>query len=241
MNKETTIAIKGIAILLMLFLHLFNGDNSYSLHNMFYIDDKPLSLILTRAANPVHFFLILGGYGLYCNYIKGQDNNRYKRIYKLFRNYWIVLFFGVVCAYAFKGIRFWDRSIFDIFVNVTALHTTWNGTCWFLFPYALLSVSYPIIFRFFGKFKSWQILIVAYLLYYMATFCRSIYSEMVLTNNVNPLFTYSQLFVLYFEMSFPFIIGAILKRERIVERIKGLKFYYNKNLICFLLLLILVI
>ena len=60
MSKEESTILKGIAILLMLFLHLFNKATLPEMcHPMIYIGDTPLVHILTRATNPVDFFVIL--------------------------------------------------------------------------------------------------------------------------------------------------------------------------------------
>ena len=57
--------MKGIAILLMLFYHLFNQMRYVDLCDcLIYIGDAPAVYILSRAANPVAFFLVLGGYGM---------------------------------------------------------------------------------------------------------------------------------------------------------------------------------
>lgn len=58
MSREDSTILKGIAILMMLFLHLFNhlGDTT-PLYNIIYINDIPLVHWLTRACNPVHLQL----------------------------------------------------------------------------------------------------------------------------------------------------------------------------------------
>ena len=38
--------------------------------------------MLSRAAGPVEFYLILGGYGLYCLYEQRRDKNHYRRVWK---------------------------------------------------------------------------------------------------------------------------------------------------------------
>lgn len=58
MTKNETQIIKGLAILLMIFLHLFNHNTS-QLENLYspiiYIGSIPLVEILSRASNPVAF------------------------------------------------------------------------------------------------------------------------------------------------------------------------------------------
>ena len=65
-SKEQSTIIKSVAISMMLFLHLFNGQHTDLCTNLFYVGDVPLALWLTRACNPVSFFLLLSGYGLAC-------------------------------------------------------------------------------------------------------------------------------------------------------------------------------
>lgn len=70
MSKEYTNYIKGIAILLMVCLHIFQSGDVSQLGYLFSIGDKPLLTYITRMCNPVPFFLILSGYGLYAVYGK---------------------------------------------------------------------------------------------------------------------------------------------------------------------------
>ena len=103
----------------------------------FTIGDVPFVHLLTRACNPVSFFLILGGYGMYIVYRKG-DQNRYTRILKLYIHYWVIL-----AIFLLVGFISWGRtpgSFLTILSNATGFQATYNGEIWFLLPYALLSV-----------------------------------------------------------------------------------------------------
>ena len=91
MSKEVSIMLKGIAILLMLFLHLFNNlDNAMVCNNLLMIDGVPLTYILTRAAGPVPFYIILSGYGMYLIEHKRKYDVVLK-LKKLYLHYWISL------------------------------------------------------------------------------------------------------------------------------------------------------
>lgn len=71
MSKEYTSYLKGIAILMMLFLHLFHHlEWDTSLICLLHIGNIPLVYYIARMCNPVPFFLILSGYGLYAVYSK---------------------------------------------------------------------------------------------------------------------------------------------------------------------------
>lgn len=57
MTKQETQIMKGVAILLMIFLHLFNQMSNVELCRSFiYIGDIPFVYWLSAAANPVAFF-----------------------------------------------------------------------------------------------------------------------------------------------------------------------------------------
>lgn len=104
MTKQQTNIIKGVAILMMIFYHLFNrvGAEYHGLcHPLLYIGERPLVNIIANACHPVAFFLILSGYGL--SYVwENKGNNlrqQGRRILKLYISYWIVMaiFVGMGC------------------------------------------------------------------------------------------------------------------------------------------------
>lgn len=79
MTKQETQIMKGVAILLMMFLHLFNQLSNVELCKSFiYIGDIPFVYWLSAAANPVAFFLILSGYGMHFIHVRGKgDTHRW--------------------------------------------------------------------------------------------------------------------------------------------------------------------
>lgn len=73
MTKEQTNILKGIAILMMLFLHLFNSANLTDVcEPLLFIGSTPLVHIISKACNPVGIFLMLSGYGLSYTYFRGK-------------------------------------------------------------------------------------------------------------------------------------------------------------------------
>ena len=68
-NKETSKILKGIAILMMVFLHLFNRDSQIDLYDScFFINGHPFAQCFARACNPVGMFLFLSGYGMFYSF-----------------------------------------------------------------------------------------------------------------------------------------------------------------------------
>lgn len=141
MNKTESLILKGVAILLMLYLHLFNQMQNVDLcSSLLYIGNLPLAFLLSRATNPVPFFLILSGYGLYTVIRKNSQYNILRKMRRLYIHYWITLSIFVPLGAWIVGCDRYPGSIITIIKNVTAWHTTWNGEIWFLFPYLLLVV-----------------------------------------------------------------------------------------------------
>jgi len=70
-TKDDTTALKGVAILMMLWLHLFHHADWYSRATpLVFVCGKPLVSWISNATNPVYFFTFLSGYGLYLSYKK---------------------------------------------------------------------------------------------------------------------------------------------------------------------------
>lgn len=146
MDKSTSNIVKGIAILFMLWLHLFNRMVNVELCDTFInIDGTPLIYLLTKATNPVAFFLVVSGYGLYLAFQKG-DKNRYKRIATLIIHYWVILTTFLILGAVLKPAVY-PGSIMDVIDNYTTYRTTYNGEMWFLCPYIILALVAPIYFR----------------------------------------------------------------------------------------------
>lgn len=239
MTKEQTIQIKGIAILMMLFLHLFmSGQVAEMCSPVLFIGSTPLVQILTRSCTPVGIFLILSGYGLSYVYAHGKLNlaKQLKRLFKLYLHYWIILlvFVGIGC---FVAPDKYPGSVLTILSNVTSWDTTYNAEIWFLFPYALLSLTAFAIFRVMDKIGNLASFILTGILYLAACAFISRY--------LAPRHLYHEVYspiVTYFDLLFEFVLGAILYRMS-DARIESFKHIFVKRrwlallllLVCFLL------
>ena len=89
MTKQETQIMKGVAVLLMIFLHLFNQMHNVELCESFiYIGNMPFVYWLSAATNPVSFFLILSGYGMHFIHVRTE---RWSRVAKLYLHWWVIL------------------------------------------------------------------------------------------------------------------------------------------------------
>lgn len=68
-SKERSQALKGCALFMMVFLHLFNQTaHLQTTFSLCEIDGVPLVNFMARGMGPVGFYLFLSGYGLYSVY-----------------------------------------------------------------------------------------------------------------------------------------------------------------------------
>lgn len=113
MTKQETQVMKGVAILLMIFLHLFNQMNNVELcQNYFYIGDKPFVFWFSAATNPVSFFLILSGYGMHFIHTRNQeDKNGWNRVIKLYAHWWIILALFAFPLFLMGGVNMLIYSV----------------------------------------------------------------------------------------------------------------------------------
>ena len=142
MNKETSTIIKGVAILMMLFYHLFGRDDLGDLCTpLLYIGNTPLVKYLSNACYPVSFFMILSGYGLTYCYKKNQLSLSIqgKRILKLYVHYWLILLIFVTIGHFIKP-DIYPNDLLHVLANIVGIRCTYNGETWFLLPYTIISL-----------------------------------------------------------------------------------------------------
>ncbi len=215
MQKEESQMLKGVAILLMLWLHLFNnGHTCLELcDNLIFIGGVPLANILSRATNPVDFYLVLGGYGLYVVWQKG-DRHRFTRIAKLMLHYWVVLAVFVTIGHFLNPQRY-PGSFIKVLCNMTGYATTYNGEMWFLLPYVVLSLLSPWLFRFCLRFRIRWIVVATFFINLCTSFCISRYGAVFFYTTM---WAYNPLLV--FHILFSFMLGAMAARYGFFERVK---------------------
>lgn len=210
MTVRDSQVIKGVAILMMLYLHLFNQmPDVFGYEPRLWVSGLPLVHVLSRAANPVPFYLILSGYGLsYVYFHKGSSlSQQSRRVLRLFIQYWLVLLVFVSLVVALLPGRF-SLDATSFWLNASCLKPTYNNTLWFLFPYVLLSLSSGILFRLYERIGPWLMLAVSGVLYAGAACLLSRHVDGVLDR----LPVLNQL-LLYFYLLFSFLLGVMLERR----------------------------
>lgn len=219
MSKDDSMMAKGAAILLMVFLHLFNSLNNCALCSpLLMLGDVPLVHVITRACNPVAFFMLLSGVGLYSSYrIKGRITNG-KRLLKLYIHFWVILTIFLIVGHLIDPERY-PGSWLKLIRNYSSLYYTYNAEYWFLLPYALLALTSPVLFRICDKMNYWIPLVGSFIIELGAGFLISRFGNRYLYGNM--LFYMP---VLYMHLLFWFVLGMTCVRANfwgLLDKLRG--------------------
>lgn len=144
MQKEETQQLKGIAILMMLWAHLFTDiDMLRQCHWLLpFFGDKPLAYALIRICSCcVPIYILLGGYGMASVYRQqqGKPMHNGRRALSLMVNFWVVflLFIPLGCI---VNPQQYPGSLLVLLLNIAGIDYSYNGAWWFLLPYVLLTL-----------------------------------------------------------------------------------------------------
>lgn len=151
MNKETSLELKGLAILLMLLLHLFNTQERVAECTTFvqFWNHKPLVYALSRVAGfCVPIYLFVSGYGHAISLLRGRLNFGHclQRIRKLYVNFWLIFFIFIPIACWVQPAAY-PRGATVFLQNMIGLDFSYNKEWWFLLPYVVLALLSPFLFR----------------------------------------------------------------------------------------------
>ena len=216
MTKQESLILKGVAILFMIYGHLFLypdwADSLYE--SLVKINNISIECILTRATGPVTFYLLLGGYGMYHIYQNKKEKNQLPRIRNLYINFWIVLLLFVLIGHFLKPETY-PGSIKTFVNNAIGYNTTYNGEWWFLLPYSLVVLSSYWVFKFVDRFNPKLVILGCVLGVFATSFIISRFGS-------EYLFAYKFRYTLflYFHLLWDFVIGAMLLKMDFFSKAK---------------------
>lgn len=197
-TKEQTALLKGIAILMMLWLHLFSNLSYASDYTSWLmLGEKPLAFLLARACKPVPFFLLLSGYGLSYGYARGMltQGRIRERLRHLYLGYWLTLLVFVPIG-ALLGREGYPGDLTTLLGNLTNLRPSYNGESWFLFPFAVLMLLSLPLFRAYDRHGAKVILPLSLVVYLGAKLAYPYSSGLLATTAIN-----------LAEVQLPFLLG----------------------------------
>lgn len=210
LSKDNSTIIKGIAISMMLFIHLFAGNRTELCTNLLYIGNTPFALWLTRACSSVPFFLMLSGYGLAYKYEKNEltPSHQATRILYLYLAHWIVLGFFLILGHYMVPSSY-SGSISTIIKNMLGWRSDFSSVMWFLFPYCLVSLFSLYIIKVIDRIGLiWSVIITA-CIYICTCYLISRHGHLFFTH----MWRYQPLLFIHF--LFFFTAGVALRRTSI--------------------------
>ena len=257
-TKQDTKAIKGAAILLMLYHHLFAfpkriaTDIIYT--PMFTIRGINSAYILGLFGKTcVALFLFLGGYGIYLSYQSNVTNvttiDKYEltgdfcisKLKSLYKRFWKVFIIMIPVA-LFFGDSSVSTSLDKLFWNFSGLDITFNREWWFLTPYLILTFCFPLIAQFVNRNHTNPVTDL-FIIALFNTFVIYLLPDILNTNllsNFSHTKAWSRLYTCA-EWSPCFIVGCVFARWGIMNEIKNrLSSNFARTFVCALILIIMV-
>lgn len=213
--KSESVQLKGVAIMTMVFLHLFNRAENVDLCiNSVYLFNIPLTSQLAKFAEIcVPLYLFLSGYGLYILYLKNNNISPSRRIFKLYLNFWTVFIIFIPLGCFLKPDQY-PGNLLNIVENVTAWRTSYNWEWWFIFPYIILLSFANVLFKCIRQYGFWSIVVSSSMIYVVSYLCISFYESYLLENYL--------IFIILesFEMVCSFVWGALFVKYDIFGKIE---------------------
>ena len=171
LTKKQTSITKGIAILFMLLLHLFCTKEYNNLFTpIIMIGKTPLIYYIALFGDCcVAIYCFCSGYGLMCTYKNNHGEYNKKnliRVFKLYINFWIILFlFVVVLGYITGNFDTYPGDLKTFILNFTAISVSYNGAWWFFTTYIILVILSKGINKIIEKYNSILILCISFVIY----------------------------------------------------------------------------
>lgn len=197
MTREESKMMQGLGILVMIFFHLFEPHMNPEFANTVIGN-------MGRAANPVPFYCLLSGYGLYIVHSHGKDKHRWTRCFKLYMTYWLITAV-FVCLSLVMGDKRCEITVPILLSNMLDWKAEYYLPAWFILPYCILSLSSYWIFKVGDKMNVWLALAVSYGIFVASS-----------RLNAYPWFRLNLFQTFY--IFFPFALGGVMAKTCFVER-----------------------
>lgn len=227
-TKEQSKMIQGMAILMMLYHHLFAtpeifGIEYFSLLNIGGINVEQKMAYFFKICVGIYAFV--SGYGMYRSVEKIKEENRdsffklliaeykavLKKLWAFFLQYWLVFFIFVVII----GFGFFHRPFErkEFIWNLLGVSSSYNGAWWYVLQYMKMLLVFPLMDTFFTLFHKKKAAMAQIVFFgtalaaagYLFWFKRGIFVRILL------------FFALEFLLCF--LVGYLISRYRVYEKI----------------------
>ncbi|KKI91430.1 acyltransferase [Bacillus sp. SA1-12] len=244
LSKKDTKILKGIAILLMILLHLFatKKDGLYSTFPL--INDTPLVYyiaLLGDACVPIYLFVT--GYAFYI--INNNSNvsvlgKNLKRILKLYINFWVVFIIFVPLGFQISKHENFTFNIITFILSIFGMSNSYNGAWWYLQIYIIFVLFSPFLIKIVKKYNPLVILFISSIIYVVSHFQR--YRGFIDFGDNTLVLELIRVMFLLGTSQISFFIGAIFSKEKVLsnlhKKIQKIRFRNIISTICIVLLIV---
>lgn len=186
LTKDNSKILQGIAILMMVYHHIFIDGNLWyinegtSLINIFnFINIGSASTAQMNLAwfckICVAIFAFTSGYGIFIQLenktkekidLKTMYKYCFKRFLSFFKAYEICFLFFNICQMAMIGFDYFDYSLPTFLINLLGLRADYNGILWYVPVYYCMIFISPLVYIFLKKvdFKKFVMVLIGLLL-----------------------------------------------------------------------------
>ena len=157
-SKRDTIVIKGVAICLMLWHHLFTFPDrlvGVTYISLPFINGESLALAIGQFGKIcVAMFTLLSGYGTYLSARKAERDSLIRQhLLRMYKFFWKVFFIAVPVSWLIGNIRP-DPFLEDFIYGAFGLRFSYCNEWWFIAPLTVLLICSPFIHRFIDRVHS---------------------------------------------------------------------------------------
>lgn len=206
----------------MVLLHLFCRKDIDGYYNsLFMIGDIPIEYyvgLFGDACRPIYLFVT--GYAFYTVFLRRSVGETFKknlmRIFKLFINYWIVLFLFLLIGFAIGRGDFFG-GIWRFLLNFTLIDYSYNGAWWFLQVYIIIVLLSPFLISLIKNSHFVYLFLISGCIYFISHFQvhRGIF-DLALSQDVE------KLIFLLGTSQFSFLVGGFFAKYKIIGKLRTL-------------------
>ena len=228
-SKVDTSCVKGLAVIMMLWHHLFTFpeklNDGITFQNIYiFKNGQTLEYILGDFGKLcVAIFIMISGYGVYKSFRVTNENyteNIVRRVKNIYIKFWEVFIIFVPIGLILHSEKITNYKM-DWIKNFFALETNFNGEWWFLTQYILIILMLPFLFGWLNRKKAnmWTDI------FYIITFNVVVYTVLFPFVGSNSYFSAFSTSYYWNKMSSAigmvpmFLMGAYMAKYNIVEKV----------------------
>ena len=233
-SRKDTKFIKGIAIILMFYHHLFTSYGEYlegvTYHYTLGIAGVPMAYFLgTFGKICVALFVFLSGYGTYISLKNSENMSKTlgQKILRLYKVHWrvLIVFIPICLICGTNNVENWD--IPKTVKNFLALDISVCSSVTFLTPFLILMVITPMILFFSDKihnvFTSCVVVVISQI---VGLFVLPHLSDTILGSTINDSVLYRLLSTPLFLLLPQYLSGLVCAKYNLISKVKT-KFQNN--------------